>query len=40
MPERIARWVEAGPPGMLRLVATHADPAYAAVFETLRHLPV
>ncbi len=36
-PGRIARWVEAGPPGVLQLAAAHADPAYAAVFETLRH---
>ena len=36
-PGRIARWVEAGPPGVLRLAAAHADPAYAAVYETLRH---
>jgi hypothetical protein len=36
-PERIARWVEAGPPGTLRLAAAHADPAYAVVFEKLQH---
>lgn len=36
-PERIADWVEAGPPGMLRLAAAHADPTYTAVFETLQH---
>jgi hypothetical protein len=39
-PERIARWVDAGPPGMLRLAAAYADPPYAAEFETLQHLPV
>jgi hypothetical protein len=36
-PERIAGWVEAGPPGMLRLAAAQADPSYAAVFEKLQH---
>ena len=39
-PERIARWVEAGPPGMLGLAAAQADPPYAAEFETLRKHPV
>jgi hypothetical protein len=39
-PSRIAVWVEAGPPGMLRLAAAHADPAYATVFETLQHQPL
>jgi len=39
-PERIARWIEAGPPGMLRLAAAYAAPPYAAAFETLRKHPV
>ncbi|HEX3458331.1 MAG TPA: hypothetical protein VHR97_10295 [Candidatus Baltobacteraceae bacterium] len=38
-PDRIAHWVEAGPPGMLRLAAVYADPAYAAVFERLEAEP-
>jgi hypothetical protein len=36
-PERIARWVEAGPPGTLQLAAARADPAYAEAFKTLEH---
>jgi hypothetical protein len=35
-PERIARWVEAGPPAMLKLAAMYANPPYAAEFETLQ----
>jgi hypothetical protein len=38
-PGRIARWVEAGPPGVLQLAVAYAAPPYAAVFEALRNRP-